>query len=179
MSSGQPTHAPSSLDDASLTDAPVVDEDVVSDDAVDRAIQFVLTEATCGTACWEAREDVCRCSCGGRNHGIARQGARGPRTCKAGSARYELVAVVAESDNPYKMADELSKEVTGERQWRGYTMRPKWGRPPLFAVQPCTKAQQAWAEVGQAFSGWDERKPGEAPIDVWRRRPHLIWKRID
>ncbi len=27
----------------------------------------------CGFACWEAREDVCRCSCGGRNHGISRK----------------------------------------------------------------------------------------------------------
>jgi len=31
---------------------------------------FALT--ACGPACWEAREEVCRCSCGGVNHGIHR-----------------------------------------------------------------------------------------------------------
>jgi hypothetical protein len=30
----------------------------------------IMTEATCGEACWSAKEEVCRCSCGGKNHGI-------------------------------------------------------------------------------------------------------------
>ena len=179
VSSGPPTHSPSSLDNASLVDAPFGDGDTTPDDAIDRAVQFVLTEATCGASCWEAREDVCRCSCGGRNHGLAKQGGRGPRTCKAGRARYELVAVVAESEKPYQMAAEMSEEATGERQRGNFSIRPNWGPQPLFAVQPSTKAQQKWPEVGQAFAGWDERKLGEAPIDRHRRRPHLIWKRIE
>ena len=29
-----------------------------------------LTEATCGFNCWLAKEHICRCSCGGKNHGI-------------------------------------------------------------------------------------------------------------
>ena len=168
-----------SLDNASLLDAPppIETATISDDDLVDQAILAVLTEATCGTSCWEAREDVCRCSCGGKNHGIATQGKRAARTCKAGRARYELVAVVAESDKPYTMAADMSEAATGDRPRGTFAMRPSWGQPPLFAVQPSSKAQQQWPEIGQAFDGWNERKPGEAFIDLHRRRPHLIWKR--
>ena len=159
--------------------SPVIeDADRCDEDRIERAIAAVLTGATCSTACWEAREEICRCSCGGRNHGIAKQGQRGPRTCKAGRARYELVAVVARSDKPYQLATDMSEAATGERQRGNFSMRPNWGPPPLFAVEPSTRAQQKWPEVGQAFAGWDEREPREAPIDLHQRRPHLIWKRI-
>ena len=137
----------------------------------------IMTATTCGFACWQAREDVCRCSCGGVNHGIHRRGGTATRTCKAGRARYELVAVVAAKDKPYRMAAELVKELGGKRQ-HSYTMRPNWGPPPLVAIQPATKAQQKWPEVADAFAGWNERKPGEILRDVWDRRPNLIWKRI-
>ncbi len=32
----------------------------------------ILSGHTCGPACWEAREDICRCECGGKNHGCLR-----------------------------------------------------------------------------------------------------------
>ena len=55
---------------------------------------ITLTSTTCGFACWEAREEVCRCSCGGRNHGILRDGGEMPkRTCKIKGFWYELHAV--------------------------------------------------------------------------------------
>jgi hypothetical protein len=55
----------------------------------------ILTAATCGHGCWHAREDVCRCSCGGQNHGIlGRGGERPTRTCRIQGALFELVAVV-------------------------------------------------------------------------------------
>ena len=59
------------------------------------SIVAFLSEATCGEACWEAREDVCRCSCGGKNHGCMRtaDGTRPVRTAKIDGHRYELKAV--------------------------------------------------------------------------------------
>jgi len=53
------------------------------------------SEATCGEACWEAREDICRCSCGGRNHGCLRSadGVRPERSAKLNGHRYVLKAV--------------------------------------------------------------------------------------
>lgn len=60
-------------------------------------LRSVLTGATCGFACWEAREDVCRCSCGGKNHGVLRHaGAVQPqRTAKIDGYLYKLEAVGA------------------------------------------------------------------------------------
>jgi len=60
----------------------------------------ILTEQTCGDACWHAKEDVCRCSCGGKNHGCLRtaNGEQPIRTAKIDGERYKLVAVGNRSD---------------------------------------------------------------------------------
>lgn len=55
----------------------------------------ILTSSTCGDNCWHAREEVCRCSCGGRNHGILTQGGTQPeRNGKIDGNPYELIAVI-------------------------------------------------------------------------------------
>jgi hypothetical protein len=55
----------------------------------------VLTGSTCGDACWHAREEVCRCSCGGANHGILNRGGCQPvRNSKVSGEFFELVAVI-------------------------------------------------------------------------------------
>lgn len=55
----------------------------------------ILTGSTCGFACWQAHEDVCRCSCYGANHGIMREGGAQPkRTAKIKGEFFELVAVI-------------------------------------------------------------------------------------
>ena len=60
-------------------------------------LEFELTATTCGSACWEAREDICRCSCGGKNHGIFRHGTEGverpPRSCKIDGVMYQLEGI--------------------------------------------------------------------------------------
>src|SRR5436305_4038375 len=58
-------------------------------------LEAILTDATCGEACWMAREDVCRCSCGGRNHGCLRtaDGVQPVRQAKIGGMRCELRGV--------------------------------------------------------------------------------------
>ena len=56
----------------------------------------VLTGSTCGDACWHAREEICRCSCGGKNHGILLEanGEQPVRTRKIGGNFYELIAII-------------------------------------------------------------------------------------
>lgn len=55
----------------------------------------IVTGSTCGDACWHAREEVCRCSCGGANHGILNVGGCQPiRNGKIDGNFYELVAVI-------------------------------------------------------------------------------------
>lgn len=59
----------------------------------------IITGATCGDGCWHAREEICRCSCGGKNHGILRDanGKQPQRTCKIDGNFYELVGVIPAS----------------------------------------------------------------------------------
>jgi len=55
----------------------------------------ILTAHTCGEPCWQAQEDVCRCSCGGANHGILNNGGDKPnRTRKLDGRIYELIAII-------------------------------------------------------------------------------------
>lgn len=66
-----------------------------------RVLMAISTGSTCGDGCWHAREDVCRCSCGGANHGILlRGGDRPQRTCKIDGNFYELAGIVAKPDRP-------------------------------------------------------------------------------
>lgn len=64
-----------------------------------RAVMAILSAQTCGEACWHAREDVCRCSCGGRNHGCLTHGGATPeRTSKIDGAMYRLKSVGVYAD---------------------------------------------------------------------------------
>jgi hypothetical protein len=55
----------------------------------------ILTGSTCGDACWHAREEICRCSCGGANHGCLNVGGDRPqRTARIDGEFYELVGVI-------------------------------------------------------------------------------------
>lgn len=73
---------------------------------VTRATLTILTQTTCGEACWEAREEICRCSCNGRNHGILRAGGPRPdRTCKIDGYRYMLKGV---GPGTFEIAQEIT-----------------------------------------------------------------------
>ena len=53
-----------------------------------------LSQITCGEGCWKAREFVCKCSCGGKNHGCMKsEGGESPdRIAKIDGDRYKLIA---------------------------------------------------------------------------------------
>ena len=117
----------------------------------------ILTGATCGDGCWHAREEVCRCSCGGRNHGILRRGGDRPlRTCKIQGELFELVGVVAGRGEGEAWIDAIHRtdaerqRVVAERfpdidayaygQWRPRSVYPVQDRK----VSP---TQAKWPEV--------------------------------
>jgi hypothetical protein len=57
----------------------------------------IQTEATCGEACWYAREDMCKCYCAGANHGCLRtaNGERPPRTRRVKGVRFRMYGVMS------------------------------------------------------------------------------------
>ena len=68
---------------------------MTKDQVTERMVEAILTSATCGDGCWYAREKVCRCSCGGKNHGCLLEAgaARPARTSRIQGTLYELSAI--------------------------------------------------------------------------------------
>lgn len=124
----------------------------------------ILTDSTCGEACWTAKEEVCRCSCCGVNHGILRAGgARPERTCKMDGCRYVLKAI---GNGTEKLAQEIT--------WLGgSTYYYEYGQPRAAArLKPATASQTKWQEV-QPFM-----PPADTP--AWDyEKPDLLWVRED
>ena len=146
------------------------------------AIAAFLTEATCGEACWEAREDICRCSCGGRNHGCLRDknGVRPVRNAKIDGYRYELLAVGP--TGLYEQAEVINKAAGPKSTYGHYTYN--WRETDSGAparLKRATKEQLAkWPELKAYRETIDaiRAKESYAWIEVERKWPSLLWKRI-
>ncbi len=135
-------------------------------------LQVVLTETTCGEACWKAREDVCRCSCGGKNHGCTKTvngitGFNPDRTAKIDGFRYKLLAVGRRYQDGLSAQARNLNQVAG-RKIGSYTYSPRdteKGAPAR--VKSATKTQVAkWPEL----SAYREA--------TYRDRPYLLWVKI-
>jgi hypothetical protein len=125
-----------------------------------RQIMVVLTSQTCGEACWHAREDVCRCSCGGRNHGcLVTGGPRPERTSKIDGYLYKLIAV--------GNARELYPEAAKINRSAGYKSVEK---PRLIREGVEQKTPEAIASALQAQGN------GE---DVWWAQYRYTWSETD
>jgi len=117
-------------------------------------IQAILTPTTCGEACWKAEELVCRCSCGGKNHGCLKteDGIRPTRTAKIDGIRYELKAV--NSQEVYDEAERINKE-SGPRESIAYTQGGKPTDYPWAYTDPGAPARVKHATTSQ-LAGWPE-----------------------
>ena len=127
----------------------------------------ILTEATCGEACWSAREDICRCSCGGANHGCLRDenGVRPVRTSKIDGYMYELQGV---GDGVEKLAQEIN-EKDGVTFLYAATSRDSMYRKLRAKLRTPTMSQiQKWPELA-AYRN----------LDRWDYKPYLLWVRVD
>lgn len=144
-----------------------------------------LTEATCGEACWEAREDICRCSCGGENHGCMRDttGKRPERTAKIDGYRYVLKAAdvsgiyaqarkINDAAGPYRVEPytaidyhEDGTQTKVAKEYRYFYTETMKGAPARR--KPATREQIArWPEL----AAWR---------DDLRSKPYLLWVRED
>ena len=143
-------------------------------------LMAILTESTCADPCWYAREDVCRCSCGGRNHGVLLQdGAERPaRTKKVGRYRFQLVGIAINHHGAIDAVRELYDAI-GERRPASDSLRPGWGEPGRYCSAGATEREaDKWPEL-EPYRDWYKLQPGEAPINAHDRRPYLIWERVN
>lgn len=145
-------------------------------------LQAIFTDATCGEACWEAREDICRCSCGGKNHGCMRtaDGIRPSRTAKLDGYRYQLKAV---GNNVHADARALN-EATGETFHYAAESRDRMFAGLPAKIRCATDAQvDKWEELaGYRERFWDKTQINADGKPVTTRhyanKPDLLWIRI-
>ncbi len=149
---------------------------------------FAFSLCGCGPDCWEARNDICRCSCGGRNHGIKR---RTP-TCQEVPLRRQMVwedflwelvkvsvpvPVGGEVCAPSKFDDEAqaANRAAGIPFLYAHTARKFYGGDfPVAHVRPFTDAQIAkWTEL----AAWRGPK-AEASMALYGK-PVGLWRRMD
>lgn len=122
-------------------------------------VMAVLTSQTCGEPCWHAREEICRCSCGGRNHGcLLIPGGEAPeRMAKIDGERYKLAGVGLHRD-----LIEQAQALNG-RQWRG--LEKPCAVIGAEGVSNATPEQLAAA-----------RASGK---DVWFTQYYYRWREVD
>ena len=139
---------------------------------------------TCGEACWRAKESECKCSCGGKNHGIWLRGGVAERTHKHNGKMYKLVAV-----DSYRNIDQLQKELLeGYGLMRCYEYGGKYYHQtyrhyftcrgdkdtlhfPVVAKKPSLSQCQRWTELASYKN--------ISKIDWWRLDVLLLWEIIE
>ena len=137
-----------------------------------------LSQSTCGESCWHATEDVCRCSCGGRNHGCLRgaDGDKPIRTAKLDGYVYELRAVGHR--DVYAEAQAINK-AAGYRETLRITDSLSYHYPwvetdpgaPARVKSASASQCERWPELS-AFRGQDSRAR-------YFDTPYLLWVRME
>ena len=140
---------------------------------------MIMTETTCSEACWEAREDVCRCMCGGENHGIHR-GAdfdeRQPeRTARIDGWRYKLTdvgdyVITSKQARDINHAEAKQLDESGHTYYRYIPRATDKGAPARVKMATMSQVNK-WAEL-EWFKAVIEQSGDWA-------RPYLLWKRVD
>ena len=129
--------------------------------------QAIITNHLCNFSCWEAREKICRCECGGKNHGIlnTKDGVKPPRRSRINGVAYTLLAVaennlhklargINEQSGPYK--EEKITAYDGKLLHYRYFYHDNDPNAPC-RVKTATKAQLSkWVELSayKNIPGW-------------------------
>lgn len=134
-----------------------------------------ISTITCGENCWEAKEVECCCSCGGKNHGILKNGGGQPaRTKKAGGKVYTLVSVgsrIELFDKANGIIPLLAGKPNANTGWFDYNPA-KAGNPILINYATADQCRR-WAELSQ----WKEVADDEQ--EFYFASPALMWRRAD
>lgn len=107
----------------------------------------ILTGHTCGEACWHAKEEVCKCSCGGANHGILNKGGSMPeRVSKKYGQIYNLVGIAQSYSKASDMVENyLFEHFTGLDNC-AYGSYRDCSHMPVLALK-ASASQLKWIEV--------------------------------
>lgn len=139
----------------------------------------VLTDRSCGEACWHAKEDVCRCECGGANHGILlKDGAEQPvRHSKIDGVAYELIAIGnyrTINSQFYDMVRTYPPKRTVQyiegKDFHYYWESSDYNSP--LKMKAASRAQCVlWSELS-AYKGLSN-------FEFYQQKPYLLWRKYN
>ena len=129
-------------------------------------------DATCGLKCWLAEEDICKCYCGGQNHGLMLKGIMPKRMAKIDGVMYELVDI-ASYFNMYKLieqADVINKQIIRVKT-PDYTYYYHYtDKNAPMRIKKASKSQEQWTEIKTLIDNAD---------CVGNRYIYCLWKKIE
>ena len=126
----------------------------------------IYSEQTCGANCWLAEEDICKCSCSGKNHGIALSGGNPEKIIKIDGFRYKLFRVGLYSEL-YREAHELLKDTIrktitcGDHAYTYHFSATEKGSP--IRLKALNDKQKEWQEVK----------------NIGLKYPYALWQKIN
>lgn len=154
-----------------------------------------FSNITCGEACWCAKEDICKCSCGGKNHGIllTPDSSRPVRSSKIQGYMYELRAIgsypeihkqvrkINESAGPYKIEkynvycfehQDNCPPICKEKNMKEHKYYYSYEDVGAPAKVKCASKQQIdkWVEL-ERFKSIDKYELSHNP-------PYLLWVKV-
>ena len=137
-------------------------------------MKIQLSNITCGHSCWFAKEQDCKCSCGGKNHGILlKEGSEQPQRTKKEAGKLYYLEAVGSRIELMEQVNRLLPAFTGDPRANAgwFDFNPsKTGNP--FRVQYASKSQvRKWKELSQFADVSDE--------DFYFVSPALLWRRED
>ena len=125
--------------------------------------QSVLTNATCCISCWEAKQDICYCSCGGINHGVSKRGGEQPaRMRHVKDAWYVFVKAMIGQNNTFSEAQRIASRPRDVTR----SLDPHYP----YIVQSATDNQ---------IDSWDELQQFRGKVYRKYTGPYIIWRRTD
>ena len=117
-----------------------------------------MTDATCGENCWTAREEICRCSCSGANHGclLSGDGERPVRSARVRGKRFQLLAVggYAQLHDEFPMFRKMHGDYVLER----HGLMMKKASPSQINLWP---ELQAYRNIERHYR--------------WQDEPYVVW----
>ncbi len=118
-----------------------------------------LTATTCAANCWLAKEDACRCMCGGANHGVLLVDCAEPpaRTRRIQRSVFELVSIY-----PGWMAANRARNSVKYAYNEEHGLQRSRGSAVTTAT---TKSQRKWPEVRNFLAE-------ESNLDAY-----LVWRK--
>jgi len=144
-----------------------------------RTVLAVITSQTCGENCWHAKEEVCRCSCGGANHGcLLVNGAQQPiRTKRIDGAMYELAEVGVK---PYEIDERLRKDFPPKcvvpESIPQYCDKDKPGfKTYYWTYQSLNSPLRCKTATKEQLAKWPELT-AYRNIEPWKLPVYVLWK---